>query len=287
MEKQEGVHRCPPITAATLAHQPECLKSDLFDPCPPSPPLKPLPTTSHSYCFLTTLLINMSAKRTQLLRRFEAATSASNTSSFPGTSRGGLVESRPSHPAFNRVDDLKIKQLEEVEAVLFILAHSQTHEPYRTINCSRKGLLSLEPNISNLLPPPPPWRRVSLLFARNTRNSSQSVKIQNVKLRLQMNYFKLLRPMRELPSKGPKRQRFGLKNQNAGLVKWRPTLKNRNARFAMANCKSLMLPLSVPVTYVYHLLSVIHLTSSSQLLLGLAENFKCGICLEVYTIPYR
>lgn len=66
----------------------------------------------------------MSAKRAQLVRRFEAVTGFTNASSSSGASGRGPANTGPTHPAFNRVDDSKIKQLEEVDVPLFTLASS-------------------------------------------------------------------------------------------------------------------------------------------------------------------
>lgn len=56
----------------------------------------------------------MAAKRAQLLRRYE--TSAANTGNSPSGTPGGPSHTTfgPSHPAFNRVEDLEKKQLQEV-----------------------------------------------------------------------------------------------------------------------------------------------------------------------------
>lgn len=56
----------------------------------------------------------MATKRAQLLRRYE--TSAANTGNSPSGTPGGPSHTTfgPSHPAFNRVEDLEKKQLQEV-----------------------------------------------------------------------------------------------------------------------------------------------------------------------------
>lgn len=67
------------------------------------------------------------SRRIRLVKGFEIATSASNAGTSSGTRERGVVGSGPSHPAFNRVEDLKITQLEEVPTPLSLKTHELTN----------------------------------------------------------------------------------------------------------------------------------------------------------------
>ncbi|KAF9789460.1 hypothetical protein BJ322DRAFT_1105311 [Thelephora terrestris] len=191
----------------------------------------------------------LNIRRARLVKGFEAAVSATNSGSSSGSCGRGAAISGPSHPAFYRGEDSRITQLEEDHRLL------------------KKGFIKLrEQHLEAIATATATEARLkslqedhALLVAKDQDLDGQ---IQLVEQRFQDSQARV--QAAEQKSEETEIQ-LRESEHRAREVEARLQESERRAHDADQRVAD----------------------AAHNLLRGLAEGFKCGVCLDLYTIPYR